>query len=274
MKEDFIQKVFKRHQSSVKLPMKEKFTFFIDDLLKIMFPTLGCITAIREPHEIAQNFDRLKKEMIGIMKLKGDAAPDIVEKFFASLPEAHEKISADAKAIAAGDPAAQSEEEVISTYPGFFAIAVYRLSNILYGLEVPTVARMLAEYAHSQTGIDIHPGATIGKDFCIDHGTGIVIGETTHIGDNVKIYQGVTLGALSVEKHMAALKRHPTIEDDVIIYAGATILGGNTTVGNHSVIGGNVWLTRTVPPHSRVYHKAQINLSQDEDPADIINFSI
>jgi serine O-acetyltransferase len=166
----------------------------------------------------------------------------------------------DAQAINDGDPAAKSRDQVIRTYPGFLAIACYRIGHSFCQIGVPLLPRILTEYAHSKTGIDIHPKAKIGRRFCIDHGTGIVIGETTIIGEDVKIYQGVTLGALSVKKEMAKMKRHPTIEDNVVIYAGATILGGSTIIGKNSIIGGNVWLTESIPPNSRVYHKSQIEV--------------
>ena len=157
------------------------------------------------------------------------------------------------------DPASKSEIEIILAYPGFLAIAIHRLANILYKLDTPILPRFFSEYAHSKTGIDIHPGATIGKNFYIDHGTGIVIGETTLIGDSVKIYQGVTLGAFYVSKNLADKKRHPTIENNVTIYAGATILGGTTVIGENSVIGGNVWITESIEENSVVY---QENLPQ------------
>ena len=159
-------------------------------------------------------------------------------------------------------------------YPGFFATAVYRFSHQLVVLGVNILPRVFAEYAHSKTGIDIHPGATIGNSFFIDHGTGIVIGETTIIGNNVKIYQGVTLGALSVNKNCAEVKRHPTIEDTVIIYSGATILGGDTVIGHDSVIGGNVWLTNSVLPFSIVYHKSEITIRDNNPLPDVLNFVI
>lgn len=160
------------------------------------------------------------------------------------------------------DPASKSEIEIILSYPGFFAIAVHRLANVLYRLDTPILPRFFSEYAHKQTGIDIHPGATIGKNFYIDHGTGIVIGETTTIGDNVKIYQGVTLGAFYVSKDLADQKRHPTIEDNVTIYAGATILGGTTVIGENSIIGGNVWITKSIDPNSIVYQEFQPIIKQ------------
>jgi serine O-acetyltransferase len=179
----------------------------------------------------------------------------LVEGFLEHLPEFHAVLLEDAQAIYKGDPAAKSLDEVILAYPGFLAIAVYRLAHWLYRNKVNTVPRMLAEHAHRVTGIDIHPGATIGRSFVIDHGTGIVIGETTVIHDNVKIYQGVTLGALSVNKSLADRQRHPTIERDVVIYANATILGGKTVIGAGSIVGGNVWITESVAPGSRIYHQ-------------------
>src|SRR5690606_33083175 len=160
----------------------------------------------------------------------------------------------DAEAAYQGDPAAQSLEEVIISYPGFFAVASHRIAHALLKLDIPLLPRLMAEYAHERTGIDIHPGAHIGESLFIDHGTGVVIGETTIIGKNVKVYQGVTLGALSVKKRLQNIKRHPTIEDDVVIYANSTILGGETVVGSGSVIGGNVWLTRSVPPQSKIFN--------------------
>lgn len=154
--------------------------------------------------------------------------------------------SEDAEAILRGDPAAQSIDEVVITYPGFFAVAIHRFSHVLWRSNYRLLARALSEYAHSRSGVDIHPGATIGAGLCIDHGTGIVIGETTEIGRNVKLYQGVTLGALSVRKELANKKRHPTLEDNVTVYANATILGGETVIGRGATIGGNVWLTHSV----------------------------
>ena len=172
----------------------------------------------------------------------------------------------------ANDPASKSEIEIILAYPGFFAIAVHRLAHILFKLDTPILPRFLSEYAHSKTGIDIHPGATIGKNFYIDHGTGLVIGETTIIGDDVKIYQGVTLGAFYVSKNLADKKRHPTIENNVTIYAGATILGGTTIIGENSIIGGNVWITESIEDNSIVYqeNKPQIKKQKIEQHHDYI----
>ena len=163
------------------------------------------------------------------------------------LPEIKRKITLDVEAVFKGDPAAKSKEEIILSYPGLEAILIYRIANFLYTNGVPIIPRIMSEYIHGKTGIDINPGAKIGESFFIDHGTVIVIGETTVIGNNVKIYQGVTLGALSVKKELKNKKRHPTIEDDVTIYAGATILGGETTIGRGSTIGGNTWVTHSIP---------------------------
>jgi serine O-acetyltransferase len=172
-----------------------------------------------------------------------------------ALPDIRAMLQLDVRAALDGDPAANSENEVILAYPSIAAITVHRLAHFLYQRQVPLLPRIMSEFMHHRTGIDIHPGATIGKSFFIDHGTGVVIGETTVIGSQVKIYQGVTLGALSVSREMRGHKRHPTIEDDVTIYAGATILGGDTVIGRGSVIGGNVWVVNSVPPYSKVYNE-------------------
>jgi serine O-acetyltransferase len=171
------------------------------------------------------------------------------------IPEIRRRVKVDVEAAFDGDPAAKSHEEVILAYPGVEAIIAHRIAHFLNDRDIPLIPRMISEYIHGKTGIDIHPGAQIGEYFFIDHATGVVIGETTIIGDRVKIYQGVTIGALSVKKEMANEKRHPTIEDDVTIYAGATILGGDTVIGRGSTIGGNVWITESVPPGSRIYNK-------------------
>jgi serine O-acetyltransferase len=185
-----------------------------------------------------------------------EKAASITDDLLNAMPGIRARLHLDVQAAIDGDPAAKSEAEVIVAYPGLAAISVHRIVHFLYQRDVPLLPRIMSEYIHHQSGIDIHPGATIGDSFFIDHGTGVVIGETTVIGDHVKIYQGVTLGALSVKKSLARDKRHPTIEDNVTLYAGATILGGDTTIGHHSVIGGNVWLIRSVPPFSRVYNSA------------------
>ena len=181
--------------------------------------------------------------------------------FLEQLPEVKRKIELDALATEQNDPASKSLEEIYLAYPGFHAIAIYRLSHELFKLNLPIVSRMMSEYIHGRTGIDIHPGATIGDSFFIDHGTGIVIGETSIIKDNVKIYQGVTLGGLSIKKSLAQTKRHPTIEDNVTIYANATILGGDIVIGANSIIGANVWITQSVPENSLVTYQSEIKIS-------------
>ncbi|MFH1139646.1 MAG: serine O-acetyltransferase EpsC [Pseudomonadota bacterium] len=179
--------------------------------------------------------------------------------FIEELPQIRTKMAEDVRAAKEGDPASRSFDQIIFSYPGLFAMTVYRMAHVLYTLDVPLLPRMMSEYAHGQTGIDIHPGAEIGQSFFIDHGTGVVIGETARIGDRVRLYQGVTLGALSLPRDAGARlegkKRHPTIEDDVIIYSGATVLGGRTVIGARSIIGGSVWLTESVPPDTKVVLK-------------------
>ncbi len=182
------------------------------------------------------------------------------QNYIDKLPQVLEKLNLDAEAISSCDPASLSIEEVYMAYPGFYAIAIYRLAHEFYKQGFPLVPRLMTEYAHRQTGVDINPGAQIGDSFFIDHATGVVIGETAVIKNNVKIYQGVTLGALYVTKNLQKKKRHPTIEDNVTIYANATILGGNTVVGENSVIGGNAWLTSSVPANSTVFHKPEIKI--------------
>jgi len=199
-------------------------------------------------------------------------AEKTVDAFLAALPGVRRLLTLDVQAALDGDPAAKSFAEIILAYPGLEAISVYRVAHVLHGLGVPLLPRIMTEWAHRRTGVDIHPGATIGESFFIDHATGVVIGETTEIGANVKIYQGVTLGALSFPKDergelIRGRKRHPTIEDEVVIYAGATILGGNTVVGRGSVIGGNTWLVHSVPPHSRVISDPQEQRIEPGDAA-------
>lgn len=184
-------------------------------------------------------------------------AEQTVFSLIEEIPELRRKIMLDAQAALEGDPAARSFEEIILSYPGLEAIMVYRIANFLHKNGVPLIPRIMSEYIHGKTGVDIHPGATIGESFFIDHGTGIVIGESCIIGNNVKLYQGVTLGAISVKKSLSNKKRHPTIEDNVTIYAGATILGGETVIGKGSVVGGNVWLTESVPENSTTIAKQE-----------------
>jgi serine O-acetyltransferase len=199
---------------------------------------------------------------------------ELKEKFYLQIPEIYESLQKDAKAIFDTDPAADCISEIINSYPGFLAIAFYRISNAISSLEIKMLPRIISEYAHSKTGIDIHPNAKIDVPFVIDHGTGIVIGETCIIGKNVSIYQGVTLGALQVDKSMEEKKRHPTVEDNVVIYANATILGGSTIIGNNSVIGGNTFVTKSVNPFSMVMQANKNNIINQIENQDINFFSI
>jgi len=182
------------------------------------------------------------------------------EDFTLVIPSLFSSLKKDADAIYNNDPAAQSIEEIYLAYPGFFAIAIYRMARELYKLGLPLIPRLMTEYAHQLTGIDIHPGAHIGESFFIDHGTGVVIGETAEIHDYVKLYQGVTLGALTVNKNLKSIKRHPTIEHHVTIYANATILGGATVIGSNSVIGGNTWITASVAQNSMILHNPKVEI--------------
>lgn len=208
-----------------------------------------------------------------VQPLKENPA-DFVDLFFSRLAVIHKILKSDLKAIFNSDPAAKSIDEILLAYPGFFAIAIHRIAHELWRSGIPIIPRLLSEYTHSKTGIDIHPAASIGKRFLIDHGTGMVIGETTVIGDDVKIYQGVTLGALSVSRGMAETKRHPTIGNRVVIYANATILGGHTFIGDDSVIGGNVWITCSIPSQSMVFHKSEIIIKNNSDFPEPLNFVI
>lgn len=198
----------------------------------------------------------------------------ITDNFLNALPEIHKSLTSNLESFFTSDPAAKSVSEILLTYPGFYAVVIHRLAHQLLKLNVPLIPRLLSEYAHSKTGIDINPGASIGSGFVIDHGTGVVIGETCIIGDNVKIYQGVTLGALSVNRRDASVKRHPTIGNNVVIYANATILGGNTCIGDNSVIGGNVWLTHSVPKNSMVFHKSEIIIKNSNSFPSAISYVI
>ncbi|HKK88711.1 MAG TPA: serine O-acetyltransferase EpsC [Saprospiraceae bacterium] len=260
MKNTFLQDILEAHKQASELPSTESVRHFIDRLLGFLFP-IRCEKNLKTIDEVEKELKAIREEFEGILShieaCDHEKAPSICASLFNTLEELRNSCIDDAKAILAGDPAAVNLAEVVGTYPGFYAIAIYRVAHLLHGLEVPYLPRILTEHAHALTGIDIHPGAKIGHSFCIDHGTGIVIGETTEIGNGVKIYQGVTLGGLSVKKSMAATKRHPTIEDGVTIYSGTTILGGDTVIGKDSMIGGNVWLTESVPENSFIYYSPE-----------------
>ena len=255
-----IEKIIKSIQRNKKIyhldfNLKTKTESFTNDLFYTLFDSN--MTMI-------DNIGHLSKSFQGITdiscKHKIFDSKKVWENFLTCLPDILKQLNLDANCLFKHDPASNSIEEVVLSYPGFFAIAVYRLSHEFYKQDMPLIPRIMSEYAHRLTGIDIHPGATIGSPFFMDHGTGIVIGETTHIKDHVKIYQGVTLGAMQVSKDMKNKKRHPTVENNVTIYAGATILGGETVLGENCTVGGNVWLTESVPPNSIIYHKAETKL--------------
>ena len=257
MTPEFIDRLFLTHSECRQCPSREQVTQFFDGLLGLLFPSHSA-RPVQNKADLEMGFAQIFALLEDMLKPYGtQGATKTVEAFKTELPTLYADLVEDAAAINAGDPAAQDQYEVIRSYPGFYAIAAYRVAHFLYQQGVRDIPRSITEHAHSAHGIDIHPGATIGRRFCIDHGTGVVIGETAHIGDDVKIYQGVTLGALSVSKEMALTKRHPTVEEGVVIYAGATILGGETVIGKHSIIGGNVWITKSVPPHSKVYYKPE-----------------
>lgn len=273
MNTSFLEKLYQSHWQSRDIPSPDQVAGVVTGLLEILFPELA-ERKFSSFREFENRFSSLRLDLNKILDLVKEElsfTPEIIEsRFVECLPVLHDLLMKDARAISAGDPAARDTREVIRTYPGFYAVAIHRLAHEFHKLEVPLIPRILSEFAHGKTGIDIHPGARIGESFCIDHGTGIVIGGTSDIGNNVKIYQGVTLGALSVRKDLAETKRHPTIEDNVVIYAGATILGGDTVIGEGSIIGGNVWLPKSVPPHSRVYYRANVKHKVEESGSEVI----
>jgi serine O-acetyltransferase len=271
--DSFIKQLLKLHQDVSACPPPRQIIRFFDNLLGIIFPEFSYVRFTDE-ESIKKALQDLKKEFLAILNQNSecvqgsnDAIDDMV---FNELPNIQKLLTLDIDAMYMGDPAAKSRAEVIRTYPGFYAIAAHRIAHCMLSNGVNLIPRIISEHAHRQTGIDIHPGAIIGDHFCIDHGTGVVIGETTVIGSHVKIYQGVTLGGLSVKKEDALKKRHPTIEDHVVIYAGASILGGDTVIGKGSTIGGNVWLTRSVPANTKVYYQAKMTNTAGE--TDTITF--
>lgn len=262
-----LKQLFEEHKQAEKCPSPHLVADFFNNLLGFLFPEFST-WQFENFTEFESFYEELGEELLYLLSKRGNRDEEKDREFAAklllNLPQIKKGLENDVRAMYDGDPAAKSITEVIRAYPGFYAIAAYRIAHLFHQNGMGLIARMITEHAHSKTGIDIHPGAKIGGHFCIDHGTGIVIGETTIIGNHVKVYQGVTLGALSVRKEDAAIKRHPTIEDHVVIYAGASILGGETVVGHHSVIGGNVWLTESVPPHSKVYYEAKFIHELDE----------
>ncbi len=259
MKMKSIVKRIEKHkkQPHLRFRLKEKTETFTN----LLFYTLFDIDT-----PVEENLELLEKEFDQLVSMAcwevEKPCKKIWENYMATLPEVLKSLNLDAEAIVNCDPASLSIEEVYMAYPGFYAIAIYRLAHELYIKGFPLVPRLMTEYAHRQTGVDINPGAQIGKSFFIDHATGVVIGETAIIKDHVKIYQGVTLGALFVAKSLKKTKRHPTIENNVTIYANATILGGKTTIGENSIIGGNAWITASVPSNSTVFHTPEIKIKK------------
>jgi serine O-acetyltransferase len=253
-----------RRTATAQRPVRALAEEFVQRMLALLFPHFAGVDAacgLDVRRDAAQAEAVLRRTLDGLVP----DAERVVANFLASVPSIYEALVQDASAIHSGDPAAESVDEVILAYPGFLATAVHRIAHELYRSEVPLIPRLLSEWAHRQTGIDIHPGAQLGRAFAIDHGTGIVIGETSVIGERVRMYQGVTLGALAVNKRLANHKRHPTIGNDVVLYANATILGGNTEVGDGSIIGGNVWLTSSVPPRSVVQFTSAVGRRPIDD---------
>jgi serine O-acetyltransferase len=280
---DIIQNILKSYESigginhldGENLPSRNRVDSILKLLIEILFPgyfehqmldkhSLPFVTSRKVATVLESMTEEILKSLCWSKSYKKQDIKDdqclsigltVAQDLLDYIPLLRKELKDDISAIFDGDPAAKNEPEIILAYPGFKSITVYRIAHFLYKRDIPMIPRLMSEIVHSETGIDIHPGATIGRRFCIDHGTGVVIGETAVIGKNVKLYQGVTIGALSVSKNQCDKKRHPTIENNVTIYARTTILGGETVIGEGSVIGGNVWLTASVPSHSKVYVK-------------------
>jgi serine O-acetyltransferase len=256
------------------IPSRKSINAFTENLFESLLPVIAmednrCLEAIV--------IKKLEAELEGYLAVVLENLPRATETgnaLFAKMDSICDNLRNDAELILHFDPAAYSLDEVIVTYPGFMAISIHRIAHELYKMHVPIIPRMMSEWAHGNTGIDINPGATIGQPFFIDHGTGVVIGETCVIGNNVKLYQGVTLGALNVRKEDAKSKRHPTIEDNVVIYANSTILGGDTIIGHDSIIGGNTWITGSIPPYSVVYHQQDQVVGDRKEIRDVLDWVI
>lgn len=262
MKREFINRLVQEHSLCNTCPSLHEVEDFFKQLLGLFYMDFA-VKPLQNAKEVENEVIALRANLQQLLERNPMNAvlgvDKIVDSFCDQIPDIYEFLNKDIMAIYEGDPACTSKREVIRSYPGFYAIAAYRVANLLHSLKVEDLPRIITEHAHGETGIDIHPGAQIGQSFCIDHGTGVVIGETTIIKNHVKVYQGVTLGALSVAKSDADKKRHPTIEDHCVLYAGATILGGETIIGHNSIIGGNTWITKSVPPNSKIYYQATMN---------------
>jgi len=278
VEQNFIDRLLQEHEDAPTCATPPVVGAWFKSLVGVLFPGF-CDVEYTSTAQLSKSVEHLKSDLKSILKCNknqdsgGNASSNndkVVDAFFSQLERIHDLLKKDIQALYDGDPAAKSHAEIIRSYPGFYATAAHRVAHELEIMGVLLIPRIISENAHSKTGVDIHPGATIGEYFCIDHGTGVVIGETTVVGDHVKVYQWVTLGALSVEKRDVVEQRHPTILNNVVIYAGATILGGKTVVGNGSVIGGGVWLTKSVGDGSKVYYRAKMS-HQNGDP-DTITF--
>ena len=287
--EGFTSKKWSSHIEPVAIPSKEEVVALVLQAQRIMFPGYFSSTMLNPSsleYHLGYNltifFRNLSRQLNSAIRHDcfrhnqpcsncNARSHDLASLFIGEMPKIREALESDIQATLEGDPAARNTDEVIFSYPGFFAVFVYRLAHALFTLGVPVLPRILSEYAYHRTAIDIHPGADIGESFFIDHGAGVVVGETCVIGNQVRLYQGVTLGALSLPKgagkKLRDTKRHPTIEDDVVIYANATILGGDTVVGARSIVGGNVWLTKSIGPDTKVLLKQPelVYIGKDEE---------
>ena len=274
--ESFIAQTADRRRShSLPAQAHKRAESFAHAVLAVLFPHFAP-PAGSSGDTVRAELEDVRAQLAAFLDAEGESsggAKPRAAAFCDQLPDLYDALCADATALYQTDPAAHSVDEVILAYPGFFALACHRVAHALLTTGVELLPRLVSELAHRDTGIDIHPGARIGRSLSIDHGTGVVIGETTVIGDNVRLYQGVTLGALSVRKDLGQVKRHPTIEDDSVVYAGATILGGETVIGKGSIIGGNVWLTHSVPPGSVVTHGATVERAR-QSTEHILEFNI
>ncbi|WP_185857742.1 serine O-acetyltransferase [Blattabacterium cuenoti] len=271
----FLRTILENNKNRNIYPDKKKSENFVKKLFHTLFtPNQNILTHLVF---FKKDYEKLQQHLYDILielNINDKESKTLTQIFFHKIPNIYQTLIIDADEILKSDPAATIIEEVFLSYPGFFATALYRIAHQLWIQKIPIIPRLITEYAHSKTGVDIHASAKIGKAFAIDHGTGIVIGSSTEIGNKVKIYQGVTLGAIYVDKKLANKKRHPTIEDRVTIYAGATVLGGETVIGHDSVLGGNVWVTKSIPPFSIVYQKSEIRMRNNSPFPDPINYMI
>ncbi len=265
MKKEFIKILLEEHLSCQSCPSPREVSDFFQQIMGLLYWDYAT-KKLSDIASIESEWASLERGLEQLLKRNKPSSDRSIKKicqgFFDQIPAVYSTLNQDIRAIYEGDPACTCHREVIRSYPGFYAIAAYRIAHAMYVLGIRDFPRIITEHAHSITGIDIHPGAQIAPSFCIDHGTGIVIGETSVIHKEVKIYQGVTLGALSVKKCDADNKRHPTIERGCVLYANATILGGDTIIGHDSIIGGNTWITRSVPPQSKIYYQALMNTDE------------